>query len=154
MANFNFLIVFYSIRVTSLMVVKSTASTVPPKCQSYNILYRISILIGIILINMFIVKSKQISCSSLKYPSTFVCRNWTRTLIWNWFKIRQNNGLRNNSNFIRKQNTKLVNIIIKRISLTLIATAYSNFRCHGGWIPPPSRKPPRGCFCPIFFNPS
>ena len=41
------------------MVVKSTASTVPPKCQSYNILYRINILIGLILINMFIVKSKQ-----------------------------------------------------------------------------------------------
>ena len=39
------------------MVVKSTASTVPPKCQSYNILYRINILIGLILINMFIVKS-------------------------------------------------------------------------------------------------
>ena len=45
------------------MVVKSTAFSVPPKCQSYNILYRINILIGLTLINMFI-KTKQISYSS------------------------------------------------------------------------------------------
>ena len=40
------------------MVVKST----PFSIQSYNILYRINILIGLILINMFI-KTKQMSCS-------------------------------------------------------------------------------------------
>ena len=49
---------------------KSTAFSVPPKCQSYNILYRINILIGLTLINMFI-KTKQISYSleeiELKY---------------------------------------------------------------------------------------
>ena len=39
--------------------------------------------------------------------------------------------------------------------LTLIATAYSDFLCHGGGgFHPPYRKPPRSCFCPIFFNPS
>ena len=62
MANFNFIIVFYSIRVASLMVVKSTAFSVPPKRQSYNILYRINILIRLTLINMFL-KTKQISYS-------------------------------------------------------------------------------------------
>ena len=49
------------------MVVKST---VPPKCQLYNILYRINILIGLTLINVFI-KTKQIFYSleeiELKY---------------------------------------------------------------------------------------
>ena len=72
MANFNFIIVFYSIRVASLMVVKSTAFLVPPKCQSYNILYRINILIGLTLINMFI-KTKQISSYSVRivYENSF-----------------------------------------------------------------------------------
>ena len=46
------------------MVVKSTAFSVPPKCKSYNISYRINILIGLTLINMFI-KTKQISYSTL-----------------------------------------------------------------------------------------
>ena len=44
------------------MVVKSTAFSLPSKCQSYNTLYRINILIGLTLINMFI-KTKQISYS-------------------------------------------------------------------------------------------
>ena len=52
------------------MVVKSTAFLVPPKCQLYNILYRINILIGLTLINVFI-KTKQIFYSleeiELKY---------------------------------------------------------------------------------------
>ena len=52
------------------MVVKFTASMVPPKCQSYIILYRINILIGLLLINMFIVKSKQVSCSSRRKGRT------------------------------------------------------------------------------------
>ena len=47
------------------MVVKSTASTVLPKCQSYNS-FKLNILIGLLL-NMFIVKSKQISCSQFTH---------------------------------------------------------------------------------------
>ena len=55
---------FYSVRVACLMVVKSTAFSVLPKCQSYNILYRINILNGLTLINMYI-KTKQSFDSSL-----------------------------------------------------------------------------------------
>ena len=65
MSNWLLIIVFYSIRVANSLVVKSTASTVPLKCQSYNILYRINILIGLTLMNMFI-KTKQISYSLVK----------------------------------------------------------------------------------------
>ena len=46
------------------MVVKSTAFSVPPKCQSYNIL---NILIGLPLINIFIkTKKKSYSSSVLR----------------------------------------------------------------------------------------
>ena len=81
MANFNFIIVFYSIRVASLMVVKCTAFSVPPKCQSYNILYRINILIGLTLINTFI-KTKQISYSLVILLSKMqLYFNWVLTIL-------------------------------------------------------------------------
>ena len=60
-----------------MVVTISTAFMVPPKCQSYNSSYKLNILIGLI-INMFIVKSKQISCSfafSLFPTEGFMFRN-------------------------------------------------------------------------------